>query len=714
MIHREPHDHAAAIAASRRRSGPKRDRERASAGESSVGAGARVPALSRVAHALAICLALMLGLSAAAHAASTGPAAGAVGPAPTPPTRGALYRDGQTNRYLLGGAWLFRADPAGVGIAHGYWRDRSATGGWAPVTVPNSYNAGNLSSASMKGSVGWYRRDFTVPSGAFASYVPRGFRAWIVRFESVNYRATVWLNGRQIGTHAGAFLPFELTLPNIRAGVNRLVVRVDDRRGGGDLPPGPGGGWWNYGGLLREVYLRPVARADLSQVQIRPVLACATCAVQIQEQVLVRNLTSAPQAVTLTGLYGGARLAFGQATIASRATWTATAVATIARPHLWSIDDPFLYRATLRLADAAGRTLGGYVSFSGVRTITVVAGHLELNGRLLSLRGVNIHEQSASTGAALSPTQLSALVGWARELGSTVLRSHYPLNPEIEELADRDGILIWSEIPVYQVNVSYLSRPGWLARAHEFLRQDILTNQNHPSVMLWSIANELRTPAPGAEARYVAGAAALARALDPTRPVGMAVSSWPGVACQPAYAPLDVVGYNEYFGWFDAGGGTNDDRSSLGPYLDTLRSCYPGKAMFVTEFGFEANRNGPVEERGTYQFQTDTTAFHLGAFASKSYLSGAIYFALQDFAARPGWGGGNPFPDPPFVQKGLVDLQGDFKPAFATVAGIYRSTVQIGAAPALSPNRPGAVKAGTEQRRPPTKAPAEPGTPTTR
>jgi beta-glucuronidase len=679
-----------------------RDRETAWAGESSVGAGTLAPAAARVARAFAICLVLMPALSAVARAkpspqptasssstpSAASPPVGPATPTATPPTKGALYRDGQTNRYLLGGSWLFRADPAGAGIEQGYWRDRNSTAGWTPVAVPNSYNAGDLSSASMKGSVGWYRRDFTVPSGAFASYVPRGFRAWIVRFESVNYRATVWLNGRQLGTHAGAFLPFEFALANIRAGVNRLVVRVDDRRAGGDLPPGPSGGWWNYGGLLREVYLRPAQRADLSQVQVRPVLPCPTCAAQIQEQVLVRNVTSAPQTVKLTGSYGGARLAFGQSRIAPRSTWTATALATIAHPHLWSIDDPFLYRATLRLADARGRTLGGYLSFSGVRSIKVVAGRLELNGRLLSLRGVDIHEQSAITGAALSPTQLSALVGWARELGSTVLRSHYPLNPEIEEMADRDGILIWSEIPVYQVNVKYLSQPGWLARAHAVLTQDILTNQNHPSVMLWSIANELRTPAPGPEAGYIAGATALAHRLDPTRPVGMAVSSWPGVACQSAYAPLDVIGYNEYFGWFDAGGGTNDDRGSLGPYLDTLRACYPSTAMFVTEFGFEANRNGPVEERGTYQFQADTVAFHLGVFASKSYLSGAMYFALQDFAARPGWGGGDPFPDPPFVQKGVVDVQGNLKPAFATVAGIYKSTVQIAPAPAPSPNRP--------------------------
>ena len=137
---------------------------------------------------------------------------------PSPPTEGALYSDGNWGRYLLGGAWLYRPDPGTSASPRASGSDVAATDGWSPVTVPNSYNAGDLSSASMSGSVGWYRRDFTLPSGAFASYVAQRDRHWIVRFESVNYRATVWLNGRQLGTHAGAFLPFEFDLTNLQPG----------------------------------------------------------------------------------------------------------------------------------------------------------------------------------------------------------------------------------------------------------------------------------------------------------------------------------------------------------------------------------------------------------------------------------------------------------------------------------------------------------------
>ncbi len=620
---------------------------------------------------------ILLALAASAVASAAASAQGSLSTA-QPPTKGALYRDGQSDRYLLGGTWLYRADIAEVGEAQGWWRNISSTTGWSAVTVPNAYNAGDLSSQSMSGYVGWYRRDFTIPRGAFPKYVPASDRHWIIDFQSVNYTATVWLNGREIGSHAGAYLPFEFDLTRVRTGVNRLIVRVDDQRTAADFPPGPGGQWWNYGGLLQEVYLRAVARADISQVEVRPLLPCPTCGSTIDERALIRNVTGASQTVQLRGFYGGVPLDFGTATIAPHATWTARARAFIARPHLWAPGHPTLYRATLTLSDAKGRSLGGYVDYSGIRSIAVTkGGRLELNGRLLDLRGFNVHQQNVASGAALSTTQMRQLIDWTKELGGDVIRAHYPLPPAMEEMADEDGILLWSEIPVYQAKNRYIAQPGWLARAYALLKENILTNQNHPSVLLWSIGNELPTPVTGAEARYIAGATALARQLDPTRPVGMAVSDWPGVACQAAYAPLDVIGFNDYFGWFDAGDGGTADRQGLGPFLDAFRACYPTKALFVSEFGFDADRVGPVEEYGTYAFQSDSIAYHLDVFATKPWLSGAIYFVLQDYFAYPNYSGGDPLANPPLNQKGVIDQYGNFKPAAAVIASIYRSTVEI-------------------------------------
>ena len=169
-----------------------------------------------------------------------------------------LYADGHEGRLLVGGSWLFRRDPEDQGLAAGY-ATAATTDGWREIRVPYAWNAGDDSPESQRGGVAWYRKDFRVPSDL------RG-RGFVIRFESVNYRATVFLNGREVGSHEGASIPFEVPAAGLdEAGVNRLVVRTDSRRSDTDLPPMsdsevtglPGGGWWNYGGLLREVYLRP-------------------------------------------------------------------------------------------------------------------------------------------------------------------------------------------------------------------------------------------------------------------------------------------------------------------------------------------------------------------------------------------------------------------------------------------------------------------------
>jgi beta-glucuronidase len=597
--------------------------------------------------------------------------------AATAPTKGALVSDGPTNRYLLSGTWLYRADRSNVGRADGYWRDTASTTGWSAVTIPNSYNVGDYSTASMNGWTGWYRRDFTLPAHAFPNGIPKIDQSWVIQFESVDYSATVWLNGHLLGSHTGAYLPFELTLKGLRAGVNRLIVRVNNHRTKASFPPS-NNLWWNYGGISDVVYLRPVARANLDSVLIRPRLACPTCNGVVDEQATVHNPTAQAQTVRLTGTYGALRVAFGSDTIPPGATWSPSAVAVVRHPHLWAPGSPTLYGATLTLRDAAGHTLGGYSYRSGIRSVRVNAnGQLQLNGRLLNVRGINIHEQSLATGEALSLAQMQQIMGWVRSLGATIIRAHVPLNPELEQMADEDGILLWSEVPVYQISKQYLAEGSWRARAVALLRANIEANQNHPSIAMWSIGNELPTPPTAGEAAYIAAASAEAKQLDPDRPVAMAISDWPGVACQAAYAPLDVIGINEYFGWFDAGGGSTDYRGELGPFLDSLRSCYPHQGLMITEFGFDGNRTGPVEARGTYAFQDNSIEYHLGVFAALPWLSGAIYFNLQDFAARPGWDGSNPLGTPPFVTNGVLDANGNEKSAFGILSSVFHATQQI-------------------------------------
>ncbi|HEY3021728.1 MAG TPA: glycoside hydrolase family 2 TIM barrel-domain containing protein, partial [Solirubrobacteraceae bacterium] len=576
------------------------------------------------------------------------------------------------------GTWLFRLDPTAVGIAQGFQKQATDLG-WTRTTVPNAWNARDESMESFAGTVGWYRKDFKLPAGARRLF-------WIVRFESVNYRSKVWLNGKPLGTNRGAYLPFELRLPAslLRRGLtNRLVIRVDNRRRPTDFPPSnlnpkgqPTGGWWNYGGLLREVYLRRIDRIDFSTVQVQPNLPCSTCAATVGFRVTVRNYSASPQRVRLVTTFGARRLSLGTAAIGPKRF--ATYVRSIAVPHprLWSIGQPNLYKVRLR-ATIKKDTVAGYYVETGIRSIKLVDGHILLNGKALNVRGVGYHEDSPQLGFAIDNRTRDQHLQWIKQLGATMIRSHYPLHPYTQERADELGILLWSEIPVYAVRTRYLKQRLVRELAAKELRDNILINGNHPSIVVWSIGNELSARPGPVQGYYIARAVRTAHALDPTRPVGLAVAGYPAAGCQSEYAPLDVIGVNDYFGWYPGPNGQIADRTLLSDWLESVHQCYPQKAIFVSEFGAEANRDGPVEEKGTYAFQDDFINYHLGVYASKPWLNGALYWAIQEFRVRPDWDGGNPHPDPPIHEKGLIAFDGRLKPAYFDVQKAFTTTPQL-------------------------------------
>jgi beta-glucuronidase len=592
---------------------------------------------------------------------------------PDTPKAGALYASGQNGRYLMGGQWLFRLDPRGQGLSNA-WQRQASTTGWSLTTVPNAWNATDQSEASMHGGVGWYRKDFKLPTGA-KQY------SWVIRFESVNYRSRVWLNGKPLGSNTGAYLPFEVVVPAKalkRGGTNRLVIRVDSRRTRKDFPPSGDnvagsaiGGWWNYSGILREVYLRRVEGSDFSAVQVRPVLPCSTCAATMRFRALVRNAGSTARPIHVTARFGGRPVNLGTRTVRGGAIAEFTGSLRVANPKLWSPDHPTLYPVTLS-AGAARYTLK-----TGIRSIRVVRGHLQLNGRNLNFRGVGLHEDSKQFGFAIDNAIRDQFIAWTQELGATLIRSHYPLHPYLEEQADRLGILLWSEIPVYQVHTVYLKYPSVKRLAAKMLTNNILTNGSHPSIIVWSIQNELSSRVGPSQGAIIRDQAALAHRMDPSRPVGLAVAAYPSAGCQAGYGPLDVLGFNDYFGWYPGPGGALADREGLSPYLDQVHACYPNKALVMTETGAEANRDGPVEEKGTYAFQSDFANYHFGVYATKPFLSGAVWWGLQEFRVRPTWDGGNPRPSSPVHTKGLITQDGQRKPAFFELQRIFHATQQI-------------------------------------
>ena len=622
-------------------------------------------------------LALALALALLAPA----PAAGQVRDGLDP--KNLTIQDGPGGRYQMGGEWLYRRDTADEGELRRFYNHRGK-GGWASIQIPHAWNAGDESNESMNGDITWYRKDFRLPSDASGL-------SWIVRFQNVRYHARVWLNGKEIGQHKGAYLPWELKLTGLRKGTNRLVLRIDNRRFEDDLPPNqfdetdqlPAGGWWNYGGMLGEAYLRRVNRIDFEEVEVRPTLPNGpTGSARVDWRIKVRNHSSRTQRVRLTGTYGTQRINLGTRNVGRNRTTEVRGRTTVRSPRLWSPPDPQLYDVKIT-ADSGDAPRGGmrrvadYSLKSGIRSFEVVNGRLQLNGEPTNMRGVFLHEDDYTKGAALGNAERENIINQARGVGATMLRSHYPMHPQMLEMADRLGVLIWSEVPVFQVPANLLARSDLRAVARDMLRTNVLTNQNHPSVFTWSVSNELR-PEPGTvERSYYRESSSLLRKLDPTRPISVVIAGYLDHEPQSSFSNFDLIGFNSYFGWYPGRQASIADRENLSPFLDRMRSYYPNQAIMVTEHGAEANREGPEEERGTYGFQADFYNFHNQVYSTKPWLSGVIG-TLRGFRVRPGWEGGNPKPSNNWHEKGVLDFFDNPKPSHAVMGNWFRNTVQYG------------------------------------
>ncbi len=667
--------------------------------------------IRRIVVAVAVTAATTAGTLAPAGAtAQTAPADPAAPPAapapvaapkPTLPTRGARIFAGSDDRWTVGGRWLIRRDLEDAGRREGWFRPGAATG-WSAGTVPHVWNAHDHSSASQGGGVAWYRRELQLPRVARE----RAGGQWLLRFERVGLAATVWVNGREVARHRGAFEPFEVRVPSRlvrRDGSVTVVVRTDNRRQISDFPPLSmqrdgtfGGGWWNDGGIPREVTLRYADQFDLSPVQITPDLPCRTCAGIVRYRLDVTNVTAGRRKATVTGTVAGTSKRLATVTLGPGETREVTGRIDVRRPRVWSPTRPALYVAEVAVRAASGERRGQrlvrYRARTGIRSVRVSRGKLQLNFRDVNLRGTGLHEMSEARGAAMTDREQDTLIAQARQLG-LVMRGHYPLHPRIMEQADRLGLLVWAEIPVYQLKQSQIGKARVRDTALRLLRTTIRTNAHHPSVFTWSVGNELTTnPGPPIR-RYFEWTRRIADVYDPTRPLSYARQVGWEFGCIPMYRNFDLIGLNDYFGWYGAVGHPLSQPERLGEFLDALRRCYPNQAIMISETGAEANRPGPVEEPGSYAYQAAYAAYHYAVYASKPWLSGAIWWGLREFRVRPNWAGGNPLPSPPWHAKGLLDRAGNAKPAWSVLRDERQRIDQLAPAPTapvtLPPSPPG-------------------------
>jgi beta-glucuronidase len=466
-------------------------------------------------------------------------------------------------------------------------------GAWETIKVPGCWNEQRPELMHYEGCA-LYLKEFDGPASG-----PR----YSLYVGAANYEATLWLNGVFIGRHEGGFTPFSVDVTSHLRPRNVLAIVVDNRREA-DRLPALWCDWFNYGGISRSVRLVEVPHAHIRRTFLRLLPGTGFRRLRLDVE------TTATEAEQVTLTVPALRLT-------ERAPVDGQGMASLeltAEPRLWSPEEPNLYEVEVALE--SGDRLEDSVGFREVR---VEGDRLLLNGRPIFLRGICAHEEFPGRGRAAREEDTREMLEAARDLGCNFLRlAHYPHHENAARLADRMGLLLWEEVPVYW-HVDF-ANPAVLASARNQLRELILRDRNRASVMIWSIANEtLKT---SERLSFLEELAASARRLDSTRLISAALLPLPD---DPLLPHLDVVAVNEYFGWYY---GQVEQVQDL---LKNLASC--GKPMLVSEFGADcvAGLHGAAHEIRTEEFQADFYRRQFASILGFPSIIGTSPWVLYDF-----------------------------------------------------------------------------------
>ena len=578
---------------------------------------------------------------------------------------------------LLTTGWEFRFDATEVGSKERWGKNPRWEEDWQDVTVPHLFDP-NPTTEKFLGTTGWYRLKFATPE------TPAGF-AWALNFQGARRVARVWLNGRKLGRNDNPYQPFRFNADGLKPSgeVNQLVVKVHNKR-----DPELREGWWNWGGLVRSVSLVPRGRVVWEDLGILSDVECGRtgsgCRAIVRTDGWLHNRTAetvnpvlvlqlrAPDG-TLTSKT--VRVKSLKPDERRRVGFPARIAGTAA---LWSPVHPHLYDSQVEVF--AGKQLQQLDKRRiGLRYIRVQNGMLYLNGHRLQLRGASIQEDLPGRGPALRDEDIEQIIADLKALNANVTRAQYPLNDRLLSRLDEEGILVWSQAPVYHEDL-LLATPAGRRHAYSKVRGTILYARNHPSVMTHSVANELtvRPDEKPGTAAFMRHAAAMARDLDNTVPVALDILSYPRIAKQKAYDGFGLIGINSYYGWYKGKTGKRSTAklSDLPKFLRSHRRKYPDHAAMITEFGAEATFHGPSNVKETFAFQRNYLDRTLDIVERFSWLSGAIYWTAREFYVKPDWDGGaeRDVPRDALHNKGLITYDGKPKPAFFEAQKRFRST----------------------------------------
>lgn len=539
----------------------------------------------------------------------------------------------------LKNGWFLNEHWGGMGDNHLLQYDFAKS---PTLRVPGDWNTQRPELFFYEGPL-WYQRDFTFAAEA-------GKRVFL-HVGAANYRSIFWVNGQKVCQHEGGFTTFDCEVTaQLKNGANFIVAAINNQR----LPDGVPTletDWWNYGGFTRSVSLLEVPQTFVSGYDLH--LDRGTRS-RIEGWVQLTGAKAATQAIVeLPALHA-------RATVELDAKGYGVLSLPVKGLQPWSPESPKLYKVEI---STGNDTLAEEMGF---KTIETRGTQILLNGKPIFLRGICIHaEAPVRTGRASTAKDIDTLIGWAKELGANYVRlAHYPHDEKMTRAADRAGLLVWSEIPTYWA--VQFGNPTVLAKAKQQLREEIARDRNRVSIALWSVANE--TPNTPTRTAFLTSLAEEARSLDGQRLVTAALLVRDGgpqekVVDDPLGKALDVLGINEYIGWYEGTPETADRTRWTVAYQ---------KPVIVSELGGDAKAglHGDASQRWTEEYEASLYKHNLPMLAKIPQMRGLSPWILMDFRS--------PMRQLPGVQdyfnrKGLISEQGQKKAAFGVLQEAYRN-----------------------------------------